>query len=413
MRLITRNDTSLAIGLIAAAVIVFQQPLRALLDLAQEIEGRYHLNLVPALMLLTAIFVFHQYRKRDQARAEAQAAASAAAQALARNKALEQLMAFGEAVANALDRAALQNVLWKHLPAFSGQREAWVAIRGSRGGVDLLLQDASPAGRPAEAVEQLARRVLGDALAVPGDPSGREAVDDVYFALHAGGSVIGVLGVRNSPVLSDEERKVLAGAAALIAIGVKNMQLFAQTRELSLRDALTGCYNRAHTLEALDLELRRVKRTGNPLSILMFDIDHFKAVNDRFGHLRGDELLGAVGIQLGQILRSTDIRCRYGGDEFLLVLPDTPALGAQQVAECLRQEIAKLKVTSGDESVPITISLGVAAAMQGETDPKVLIERADEALYRATRDGRDRFCVAIPPTLAMARAESAVVSMRQ
>src|SRR5207302_1220266 len=81
-------------------------------------------------------------------------------------------------------------------------------------------------------------------------------------------------------------------------IGVKNMQLFLQTRELSLRDSLTGCFNRGYVIEALDAELHRSRRTGAPLSILMFDVDHFKAANDRLGHLRGDDLLSAIGEQL-------------------------------------------------------------------------------------------------------------------
>jgi diguanylate cyclase (GGDEF)-like protein len=117
-------------------------------------------------------------------------------------------------------------------------------------------------------------------------------------------------------------------------------------------------------------------------------------INDELGHLRGDDLLRAVGAQLIRVLRSTDVRCRYGGDEFLVILPDTPLLGAQQVAECLRREIATLAIVAGDRRFAVTASLGVAVAAMDDLGVTALIERADEALYRAKRAGRNRFCVA-------------------
>src|SRR5207248_10170031 len=144
---------------------------------------------------------------------------------------------------------------------------------------------------------------------------------------------------------------------------------------------------RGYALDALDAELHRSRRTGAPLSILMFDVDHFKTVNDRFGHLRGDDLLSAVGKQLANSLRTSDIRCRYGGDEFLVILPETPALGAQRVAEVLRQDIAKLTVGTNASPMAVTISIGIAAASAGELDSKAFIHRADEALYRAKSAG--------------------------
>jgi diguanylate cyclase (GGDEF)-like protein len=210
----------------------------------------------------------------------------------------------------------------------------------------------------------------------------------------AADSPVGVLGVQRGAGLSHEERRALGTAAAFVAIAVRNMGLFQATRDTSVRDSLTGCFRRGHALEVLDRELRRVRRSGRPLSILMFDIDHFKQVNDKFGHLRGDELLQRVGAQLTRVLRATDVPCRYGGDEFLVILPETPLLGAQQVAETLRREVAAL---SGDSDMsagtPITISVGVAAAVPGELDVVAVIERADTALYRAKRQGRNCFCI--------------------
>jgi diguanylate cyclase (GGDEF)-like protein len=129
----------------------------------------------------------------------------------------------------------------------------------------------------------------------------------------------------------------------------------------------------------------------------MFDIDHFKTINDRLGHLRGDDLLRAVGAQLTRILRSTDVRCRYGGDEFLVILPDTPLIGAQQVAESVRREMATLAMVTDGKTVPVTVSIGVAAAGPDELGATALVKRADDALYRAKRAGKDRVSVADAP----------------
>jgi diguanylate cyclase (GGDEF)-like protein len=172
------------------------------------------------------------------------------------------------------------------------------------------------------------------------------------------------------------------------------VQLFLETREHSLRDSLTSCFNRGHGLDTLDGELRRSRRSHLPLSILMFDIDHFKTFNDELGHLRGDDLLRAVGAQLTRVLRSTDVRCRYGGDEFLVILPDTPLIGAQQVAESVRREMATLAMVAGDRTIPVTVSIGVAAAGPNELGITSLIVRADEGLYQAKRLGRNRWSVA-------------------
>jgi two-component system cell cycle response regulator len=122
----------------------------------------------------------------------------------------------------------------------------------------------------------------------------------------------------------------------------------------------------------------------------MLDIDNFKTINDELGHLRGDDLLRAVGAQLTHVLRSTDMRCRYGGDEFLIVLPDTALIGAQQVAESVRREMATLAMVAGGKTIPVTVSIGIAVAGRAELGVASLIERADAALYQAKRAGRDR-----------------------
>jgi len=395
MRLITRNDASLSAALIAAAIILFRQPLRYVLDLAQEIEARFHLDLVPALLLLVATFTFHEYRKRVQAREEAMAAAVDAAEARAQSQMLQKLIAFGHALGNAVDRAALQQVLAQQLPAFAGDRTFWALVR-RRDQWEVLLQDLAADARSLDELSDLASRTV-NATGANGHRGRVCDGHDTCFPMLAGGAVIGVLGMSGATPVSEEEATAIAAATTVMAIGIKNLQLLTDARELSVHDALTGCFNRAHALQALDRELQRVRRSGRPLSIAMFDIDHFKAVNDQFGHLSGDELLAAIGTQLGRSMRNTDLRCRYAGDEFLIILPDTPAAGAQQVAEALRASIGKLAVASAPGHAPITISVGVAEVIGDETDAKSFLRRADDALYRAKRAGRNRVCVAAAP----------------
>jgi diguanylate cyclase (GGDEF)-like protein len=394
VRLITRNDASLATALVVAAVILFRQPLRLIFEAAHEFEARYQVDLIPALILLIVVLVFHEYQKHARAAADARAAAAEASQARTRSEELEELMMFSQEMANALDPASLQQALWKHLPRFAPRRTFWVLTRkGDRW--DALLQDAAET-RTLHQLERLAvDAVSAETTRAYADHA---MADDFRLPLVAAGVPVGVMGVSATPALSAGERKALGAAAAVVAVSVRNMQVFNETRELSLRDRLTGCFNRGHALETMDSELRRSRRSGRPVSILMCDIDHFKTVNDQLGHLKGDELLQTVGVLLLRILRSTDVRCRYGGDEFLVILPDTPVSGAEHVAECVRKEVAGLQVSSGETTLGVTASIGVATANPGDRSANALLERADNALYQAKREGRNRVRTATQPS---------------
>ncbi len=376
-------------ALIAATVILFRRPLRSLFDAAHEFESRYQIDLLPALILLVVVFVFHQYQKHSSAKADARAAAAEATQARSRSEELEELMTFGQALANALDLTSMQQVLWKFLPRFTHGRAFWVLARnGERW--EILLNDSSDE-RTLERLEPIAVRAIARQPSESDDD--RSVGGNFCVPLVAGGAPVGVMGVATTPPLSSGERQALGAAAAVMAVSVRNLQVLYQTRDLSLRDELTGCFNRVYAVERLDGELRRARRTGRPVSVLLCDLDHFASVNDQLGHLKGDELLRNAALTLNRVVRTTDIRCRYAGDEFLVILPDTNAAGAAQVAESVRKELAMTAV-AGDVSVGVTVSIGVATSGSEDRSAMSVLDRADAALYVAKHNGRDRFSIA-------------------
>jgi diguanylate cyclase (GGDEF)-like protein len=394
VRLISRSDTSLVIGLIAGTVVIFQRPLRFVWEAALDAQERYHVDLLPALTIFAGVFIFHEVRKRQQVKAGALAAIVEAAQARMRSAELERLMTFSQALANALDPTTLQQALSRYVPEFAGEREFWVLTRRSDRWETFLQNTTATRKRSLEELEAIASRALSLDTLHDARLTGIFEGDILCFPMVAAGAAVGVLGIHDAATITGDQRKALGAATGLIAIAVRNVQLLLETREHRLRDSLTNCFTRGHGLEMLDGELRRARRSHQPLSILMFDIDHFKTINDELGHLRGDDVLRAVGVQLTRVLRSTDVRCRYGGDEFLIILPDTPLIGAQQVAESVRREIATLAIVAGDKTIPVRVSVGVAAAGPGDLGVTALIERADDALYQAKRAGRDRCGVA-------------------
>jgi diguanylate cyclase (GGDEF)-like protein len=388
MRLIDRHDTSLAIALVLGALILFHQPLKFVFDAAADIERDYHLDLVQPLVVLAVVFGFHQYRKRQEAKGEALAAAAEAQQARMRTQELERLVGLGRGLASVTDFTGVSQVLTRYLPKFAPDHPAWVLIC-QQGCWDVLLREAGDR-EPSERLEAMAARALrADGTLTP-DRGGFELDDLVAFPLWAGVEPVGVILVRNVPELPLADRRGIEAASALTAVAIRNVQSLIDTRDRSVRDGLTGCVNRAHGLERLTAELRGVQRHGRPLSALMFDVDSFKQVNDTYGHLAGDLLLAEIGRRLNEVVRTTDIKCRYGGDEFLVILPDTPAIGARHVAESLRQTLSACRIRTGDGAeFSVTVSLGVVTAQAEDRDAVAIVERADRALYRAKQRGRN------------------------
>jgi diguanylate cyclase (GGDEF)-like protein/PAS domain S-box-containing protein len=166
--------------------------------------------------------------------------------------------------------------------------------------------------------------------------------------------------------------------------------LQARLRDQSTHDALTGLYNRRYLEETLGRELIRAEREGYPVSLIMGDLDRFKAVNDRLGHLAGDEVLRVFGDLLKRQARGSDIYCRYGGEEFLLVLPEMAEASAVERAELLRSAIAAAPVAYGVSEIAVTASFGIASFPRHGRTGDELIAAADSALYAAKTAGRNR-----------------------
>ena len=180
-----------------------------------------------------------------------------------------------------------------------------------------------------------------------------------------------------------------------VGLALSNLKLRSTLKELSIHDPLTNLHNRRYMEEALELELRRAERKKLAVGIIMLDLDHFKAFNDGFGHGAGDELLRRLGALMREHLRSGDVACRYGGEEFLLILPEAPLAVTTRRAEELRQHVKKMSVNYLDKPLgPVTISLGVAVYPENGMDAAELIKSADAALYRAKAEGRDRVVTA-------------------
>ena len=177
----------------------------------------------------------------------------------------------------------------------------------------------------------------------------------------------------------------------------ENLDLTVRNRtlsEVSSRDTLTGLYNRWYVIEKIDSELNRALRHGSPMSLLMLDIDHFKRINDTWGHPAGDEVLRSVGKLLRESCRIYDVPGRYGGEEFCIVLPETKPGNTTVVAERIRKRLESTALPCGDGSVAVTASIGIAGMDDGADgevlSPAGLIDRADRALYSAKSRGRNR-----------------------
>ena len=192
------------------------------------------------------------------------------------------------------------------------------------------------------------------------------------------------------------EKQLFAVAVAEhVSLALSNMKLRETLRNLSIRDPLTGLFNRRYMEESLEQELLKAKRYGRSLGVIMLDIDHFKRFNDTYGHEAGDLVLRELSVYLQNHIRLTDIPCRFGGEEFTLILPEADMALTQQRAEQVRQGVAAIRVkVQGQTLAPITISEGVAVYPENGPTAQDVLRAADEALYNAKQKGRNHVALA-------------------
>jgi diguanylate cyclase (GGDEF)-like protein len=197
------------------------------------------------------------------------------------------------------------------------------------------------------------------------------------------------------PRSSSEDVRQLAGVLARqVALALGNLKLKESLKNQSICDPLTGLFNRRYMEESLEREFSRANRSKTTVAIIMMDIDHFKRFNDTFGHQAGDALLRSLGDLLKRNTRGQDIACRYGGEEFVIVLSDSNLAGALQRAEILRQQVKQLSVEyAGQLLGAVSVSIGVALFPDHGTTMGDVLRASDQALYCAKREGRDRVSV--------------------
>ena len=251
-----------------------------------------------------------------------------------------------------------------------------------------------------------------------------DAGHTVCLPVTAAGEVLGLLSFcldrktleSGTPTEEDAARQYIDGSGGVasreltflsvmgqgLATALSSIRLREDLRNEATHDILTGLFNRRFMDEAIDLELSRCERNNASLAVVMFDVDYFKKFNDRFGHDAGDAVLAALGGYISRRARKSDVPCRYGGEEILVVLPGADVSAAIQWAETMRQEIERMVITHQNQQLgPVTVSGGVASYPLGASNKAELLKAADEALYRSKSNGRNQVSAASLPVLAM------------
>lgn len=254
-------------------------------------------------------------------------------------------------------------------------------------------------------------------LVVAGDSTARcqhaAGVNRSYLCtpILAQGETLGIVHFQATddvPELDASELSFKTTFAGQVGLSIANIRLREALRNQSVKDALTGLYNRRYLEEVLAREVRRAARSQQSLGILMIDLDHFKSFNDTYGHDAGDAVLRETGASLAKSIRAEDFIFRFGGEEFVVVLPTADVAASSMRAERLRMQMKELTVLHQGRSMGmLTISVGVAVFPQHGAAPKELMAAADAALYEAKRGGRDQVAVASAKSLKDAAAEEA------
>jgi two-component system cell cycle response regulator len=294
------------------------------------------------------------------------------------DQALQQLLQHTDASAGAI------------LIATEGEMKV-AASQGIRASEDVLTSDHVRRALQSEkqVIVTLPENVVLEGVLVDFRP--REVIiDPVLYK----GVPLGVIILASTGNFTDEVRARLTLFRQGMALAFNNALTHDRLQRLAALDPLTGIYNRRFGMARLREEFSRAVRAATPLGVMMFDIDHFKKVNDTYGHLAGDRVLTQVAKTARAALREGDILMRYGGEEFLVILPTASKENARAISERLRHMLEETSVADGDQVIRVTISVGVTSYPEfdvaGEQD---LVKRADEALYSAKESGRNRVVV--------------------
>jgi diguanylate cyclase (GGDEF)-like protein len=204
--------------------------------------------------------------------------------------------------------------------------------------------------------------------------------------------IIGLLAIDSREInhFTQDDIQLASAFASQVAVAIENARLFDEVQQLAITDGLTGLYNRRHFLELAQIEFERARRYKRHLSAMMFDIDHFKIVNDTHGHPFGDKVLQAIANLCMEKLREADPIARYGGEEFIALIVEASASSAKKVGERLRRAVEQMTVDDPHHRAHITVSVGISGLTPSVPDLAALIARADQALYSAKQQGRNR-----------------------
>lgn len=221
---------------------------------------------------------------------------------------------------------------------------------------------------------------------------GQLGVHSSNYQLKAQGEYLGDITFYRSTRFREHELANLEALLGTLVYPLRNAIRYQGALNQAYRDPLTGAGNRILLDDSLKREMELSKRFGYDLSVLMLDLDHFKSINDGFGHMIGDEVLKAIVQQIKTCIRQTDICFRYGGEEFVVLLNNANLANARLIAERIRMTISDLSIETNKGRLQVTISSGLAMLKEGDTEASIL-ERADKALYQAKHSGRNKVCV--------------------
>jgi len=202
------------------------------------------------------------------------------------------------------------------------------------------------------------------------------------------------VGSRNSNYFPEGDTRLLRSIATQIGVAIENVELYEEAVETAITDSLTGLYNRRYFMEEIQRELARAGRNNTPLSVLMSDLDGLKLLNDRFGHDQGDLLIKTWGAIMKENIRVSDVVARFGGDEFVLLAPETDLKEANQLCQRLLSAANNCQIQIDGGIMGISVSIGLASYPDHATDAEEILKKADEAMYYAKRTGKNRICTA-------------------